>query len=65
MLDIGLVTLGDDGDDLPGGGIEGFEGTAGARGDAAAVDEQMLRPGHELGGRRVRKVICNGHHISS
>ncbi|MET3310309.1 hypothetical protein ABIF41_002150 [Bradyrhizobium japonicum] len=59
MVDIGLVAFGDRGDDLPGRRIERFEGAAGARGDAAAVDEQMLRPGHELAGWRMRKVICN------
>ncbi|MGY3466522.1 hypothetical protein ACVW0I_003393 [Bradyrhizobium sp. LM6.11] len=59
MLDIGFVAFGDNGDDLPGGRIERFEGATGACGDAAAVDQQKLGPGHELRGRRMRKIICN------
>ena len=59
VVDIGLVAFGDDSNDLAGRGIERFEGATRARRYAPAIDEQVLGPGHELGGGEARKVICN------
>jgi hypothetical protein len=49
LVDVGGVALGNAGDDLAGGGIEGVEFLAGRGGEPLAADEQPLGSAQEGG----------------
>ena len=59
-IDVGLVAFGNRGDDLFGGGIEGFEGSPRGGWHALAVDQKLVLLAKHLDG----KIVTNDYNLN-